>query len=222
MGNFCSDPTNLVKLLSLTGERLDSPHSLYYDALLISQSEYVPVCTLLSNHSLFLKPPKHSSASSASYSTITRHHSHYKIPQERSAHVSQLPVSSYCLWRSNQISLFIKHLLICETYRFEKMILLLKPVTKNPHGLTTAAESLRVLGFAQHWDKEGNPGTECQKRQNITLSMVCPRFLSFLAGPGPAEQPGLCQPSQRGCAHKSRTRWHSQSAGWSQPDPDVI
>lgn len=29
MGNFCPDPTNLLVLLSLTGEWLDSPHSLY-------------------------------------------------------------------------------------------------------------------------------------------------------------------------------------------------
>lgn len=61
-------------------------------------------CVCSSNHSLLLKPPKHSSACSASYTAITRHHNLYKIPQERPAHVSQLPVSSYCLWRSSQIS----------------------------------------------------------------------------------------------------------------------
>lgn len=45
MGNFCSDPINLLLLLSLTGGRLESPHSLYCDALLIAQGGNVPMHT---------------------------------------------------------------------------------------------------------------------------------------------------------------------------------
>lgn len=146
MGNFRSDPTSLLLLLSLTG--LDSPHSLYCNAPAYFTG-WKCACVCSSNHSLLLKPPKHYSACSASYTTTTCHHNHYKIPPERlPMYLSSLSLAVASEGPTKY--LFVKHLLICETYRFDKIILLLKPVTKNPCRLTIAAESLRALGFTQH------------------------------------------------------------------------
>lgn len=69
---------------------------------------------------------------------------------------------SYRLWRSNRVSLFIKHLLICETYIFEKIILLLKPVTKTTWAHYSCRKSkrfrfcpaLRQRGKSWHWKPE--------------------------------------------------------------------
>lgn len=69
----------------------------------------MPVCTLL-------KPSKHVSACSASYSNTTCHPSHYKMP---------LCISSLSLAVAPQGPtkyFLVKYLLICEMHRFEKII----------------------------------------------------------------------------------------------------